>query len=400
MTRSKSASATTLTCFPSRSRVTATRRRIPLRDLIRRGPVCSTRERQKLLEAPGVTGVRYLGSPRGQAPVMPLQVFGVTYDLDLVVVDDHPQWDMHEYARVRTPAGPVWLCKDSRVGTLEQTIVADLDGLGAWLPEVPLRRFERAVDVRDRGDDDKIDVELAYENVDGEKVEVRFTGPAPKGPPLWRNSSTMGHSRDHVLAALDIAGMSFARKASIRIGGEARRLYRVARVVPMAVALAQTQAGFSIGCWQQRSRDDGLQTDHAGVVQEWTVMREAGQQRLVQRHSARTLSFEFRERAGGAELSRATVEVFGATAPACEVQFVPPLPDLRRPFEGSHRGLYLLDVGGQPCHAKGEVVVRPTAEGAEVSLVPTAPRWTLDRPMASTVAVNDEGARVQVVRTA
>ena len=51
--------------------------------------------------------VTYTGPARVGPPVVPLQVFGVYYDIDVVLVSRHPSWDMHEYARLNTGDGMV-----------------------------------------------------------------------------------------------------------------------------------------------------------------------------------------------------------------------------------------------------------------------------------------------------
>ena len=46
--------------------------------------------------------VAYTSLPRVRFPVPPVQVFGLRYDLDIVAVSDHPDFVMHELARVVT----------------------------------------------------------------------------------------------------------------------------------------------------------------------------------------------------------------------------------------------------------------------------------------------------------
>lgn len=374
------------------------RARPPLRDLVPHGPALSARQRQDILDTAGPSRARYGPRRRAPGPVLPVQVFGATYGLDLVLVSQHPSWDMHELARVDTAAGSVWLCKDSRRGSLEQTIVADVDGLDHLLPEIPLRRFHHDVSVDDRSVGDHLDLTLRYVNADDDPVEIRFVGPAPTGTRRKRNGSTMGHSRGHVLAALDIPAQAFATSASVTIAGEPQVLTKVAGCVPITVALVQTQAGLSTGQWLQEVDEDGVvRTRHAsGAEQVWTVEEEDDDGVvLTQRAAWRTLRYHFSRRDDALELARCEVVQSGDPVPACVLHFCPALPDAGVALEAPWRGQWVLDVHGQPGHAFGSVEVRGTADGVLVAVRADKPRWCLDRPLDYGISVSND--RVSVV---
>lgn len=380
------------------------RRRIGLRELLAQGPVLSARARGQWLEEGGPSGVAYASAPVGAHPLLPLQVFGAAYALDLVVVDDHPDWDMHELALLQTPEGPVWLCKDSRVDTLEQSLTADFEGLESWLPEVPLRRHRAPVEVTDRSDARWLDLDLAYTNPDGDRVRIHYTGRRPRAALRQRNSSTMGHSAGQVLAALDVSSRAMARSATVDIAGERRPLVRILGLVPFAVALVQVQAGLSVGRWTQRDAGDAVCTEHLlgerTVAQRWRVERVDGGCDLIQEHPARTLRFAFRGPPEALELERVDVENFGHHAPVASLHLVPRLPDARRRFEGAWEGRWILDVGGQPSHATGRVLAAWEGEVLRLQVRPTAPRWTLDRPLDVRLRPGPEGAEARVERVA
>jgi len=373
------------------------RARPPLRDLVPHGPALSAKARQAILDTAGPSRARYGERRRPPGPIAPVQAFGATYGLDLVLVSDHPSWDMHELARVDTPGGPVWLCKDSRRGSLEQTIVADVADLAHRLPEIPLRRFQREVEVEDRGQDDQLDLTIRYVNADDEPVEITFVGAAPTGSRRKRNGSTMGHSRGHVLAALDIPSQAFAKQASVTIAGEPRGLVKVAGCVPITVALVQTQAGLSAGQWTQRVGEDGvLRTTHAsGAEQVWTVEDEGQTVVVTQRDDWRTLRHTFIRDGEALELARCEVVQAGDSVAACVVHFCPALPDVGARLDAPWRGQWVLDVHGQPGHAHGTVHARPTDDGVLVGVRATAPRWCLDRPLDYAVSVGPEVVAVQ-----
>lgn len=366
-----------------------------VRDFLPEGPVLTPLARRDRFGAELPSGARYAGDPTTDVPVLPLQVFGVGYDLDLMLVSDHPSWNMHELARVLTPAGPRWLCKDAREHTLEQSIVAELDGIERWLPEVPVQRRWSKVEVHDRSTTEQIDLHIAYTNLDGEPTELRWLGPTPSRLEARRNTSTMGHSRDQVLAALDLSHKAAARDARITIGGVPRRTRRLLGVAPLHYALIQAQAGFSIGAWEQR----GLSTVHqSGAAQAWELIERPQHVELVQYAPLRTLCYRFLRSNDSLELIEARVEQYGRPTPVCAVRFSPALPDLRRALAAPCRSEWVIDVNGQDAHAVGAVQIDPTPTGAQLDLEPVSPRWTLDRPMRSTVRRDGASTQVEVAR--
>jgi hypothetical protein len=366
-----------------------------IRDLIPEGPVLGYAERLSAFSGERASGVRYVEPQPPGPPVMPLQVFGVRYDLDLVLrTADRSTWDMHEYARVATPGGPVWLMKDARGGSLQQTIVADIPEIDAWLPEVPLERRRAEVVVEDRSTDTMIDLSLRYTNIDGKPVEVAYRGAVPESPRGKRNASTMGHSRDQVSAVLDLSHLAFARSASLRIDGVDQRLDRVLGLVPFRMVLVQTQGGFSAGGLVQATDADGrvLTTHDGGVGQAWEQHGGEGWTELVQRAPLRTLSYRFRVASdGAAELVSARVAQFGQSADALVATFSPGIPDVRRRWEGLAEGRFVLDVGGQPSHGQGRYEARWEGDGVRLTLRPTSPAWLADRPVEVTIRAVAEG---------
>ncbi len=371
------------------------RRRIALGHLIARGPVLRGRA-AAAFEEELPSGVAPCGEARVPFPVLPLQVFGVTYDLDAVVVDDHPAWDMHELARVRTPEGPVWLCKDSRAEGLAQSIVTSHADALTVLPEVSLRRRQDPVEVDDGDAPGRL--KLAYTNDAGERVKVTLRS-GPLSAQRCRNSSTMGHSGQAALAVLDVSHRAFAR-AEVRIGGVAQRVRRILGVVPFSVLLRQTQGGFAAGAWQQSSEG----TTHGSVHQAWQEEPTAIGLDVVTVHPWRTLRFRFRRTGAQVELVGARAEAWGEETAACEVRFLPALPDLRYAFDGVFRGRFRIDVNGQIGHGTGDVEVRSHGHSAELKLRPTAPFWLADRtmtvvldvptggPVRATASIHDAGA--------
>ena len=381
------------------SALDAVTRALGLYDFVPQGPVLTPGQRVAHFGRERPSGVTYTGPARVAAPILPLQIFGVGYDIDLMMVSDHPTWNMHEYAMVTTPDGPVWLAKDAREETLEQSIVADMEGLDSWLPEVTVRRKWSRVTVDDRSTAEQLDLSLSYENIDGEPTEVVWRSPHPTRLERLRNTSTMGHSRDAFLVALDLSHKAFARRACITINGRKRSIHRMFGLVPMRFALIQTQAGVAVGSWEQHPSPDGFDTVHHGSArQAWTLLDQGSHLIAQQRHPMRTLSYRFRRDADALELVHARVEQYARGVPVCDMRFDPALPDFRRPFTGRFEGRYVIDVNGQHSHATGRILAREEADRAVLSVLPSAPEWTLDRPMESTITLADDLARVSLQR--
>jgi hypothetical protein len=373
-----------------------------LRDLVPEGPVLNYAERLAAFPGEVPSGVSYLSPPLWDHPVVPLQIFGVHYDLDLVLRTKHPSWDMHEYARILTPEGPLWLAKDARAGTLAQSIVADLPDINAWIPEVGVVRRSGAVVVADRSTATWLDLVLRYDNLDGQPTEVTYEGPIPEDAQRHRNSSTMGHSADQVAAVLDLSHRAFARRATVTIGGQPQPLVRVLGLVPMKLVLAQTQGGLSVGAWSARAEGLDVRTTRPNGVEElWRLEEGPGFVELHQRAPIRTVTYRFLRTADGAlELTSAWVRQYAVAAETVHLQLAPALPDARRRWEGAAEGRFVVDVNGQPSHGVGRYEARWEGEEVVVRLIPEAPRWFAERPLEARIAVGAEGANVSVARVA
>jgi hypothetical protein len=312
---------------------------------------------------------------------------------------------MHEYAVLRTPERDVWIAKDARAGVLEQLVTVDLGDPEAWLPELPVAKRAGRLEVVDRSHDEWLDVDLAYENFDGQRVELSYVGVGPRTLQRDRNGSTMGHSRDAVYAVLDLSHRDFAERATLRFDGERVAMSRILGLVPFQAVLQQTQGGFAIGHYVEAPTADGFTTTHdtySGGTRTlaWTLEPSEDGVDAVQRGDFRTLRYRFRRDGDALELASIMVEQWGRAAPTVAVTLEPPLPDLRRRFRGQATSAFVVDVNGQHSHAVGRL--EAAWEGGEVvvELVPVAPWWTLDRPMRARVRDGEGGLDVRVERVA
>jgi hypothetical protein len=366
-----------------------------LRNVLPSGPVTDPLPREE-------RSVAYLGPPVVPFPVLPFQVFGLRYAIDLVVVTDHPQWEMHEYARIDLGDRSLWIAQDTdRSGV--QTIVADLADIEAWVPEVPVPRSAGPLAVDERWDDRRVEVDLSYTNVAGEAVRVSFAATLPKHPPNKRNGNTMGHSKDVVAAVLDLERRVRAQRVDMWIDGVEQKSERLLGLVPFEFLLTQTQGGVAIADFRQTADADGFVLTRpadgewpTASTERWIATPENGLLREARFDNGVT-AFTYWFEEGG--LSRAEVHQTGRPDPVFTMTISPPLPDLRRPFEGELTSRFAMDVGEEKGHGCGSIAARWTDPATvEVALRPAAPHWLADRPMTTRIQYADGAATVETVR--
>ena len=330
--------------------------------------------------------------------IIPVLAFGATYDLDVVLVSRHPDWHMHEYAMLRTPDGPLWLMKDARAGTLAQSLVAELEAIEEWMPEIPLERRSASVEVEDRSTPSRLDLRFRYTNVDGEVVDVEYGGRRPHTMMKKRNGSTMGHSRGQVMAVLDLSHRDFGARARIRIDGERVGIKRIAGLIPFQMVLQQTQGGLAVGRYELIQDALHFRSQHGDVSQAWQVEATALGVDAWQRSTLRSLQYSYLAVDDALELSGVTIWQWGRSGPVTHIAFSPALPDLRRRFEGRRRSRFVVDINGQENHAVGAIESWWTEEGPRLEIRPEAPWWVADRPMDATIQLDGDRVTVDIRR--
>lgn len=340
----------------------------------------------------------YTSGPVVPYPVLPLAVWGLRYDLDVVLVSTHPDWVMHEYARVDLPEGSIWLAKDAGTDR-EQTITADIPGIERWAPEVPVRRVQGPLRVVDASTAVRADLRFGYTNPLGQAVEVWYAGRLPTRPSQPRNGNTMGHSRASVAALLDLFQFRVGGRARVTIDGKPQRLHRLLGLVPEVYLLAQVQGGFAKADFSMHEADNGFRLERPSADQPWpTAASEAwtvGADGWVERPGpVTTLRYHF----VGGELDRAQVVQAGAAEPLVNVAFAPRVPDVRRRWRGVSASRFVVDINGQEGHGTGCFSAEWVEDGVETRLQPLAPRWFADRPLVGTVRYDGASTRVVIGR--
>lgn len=386
---------------------------VRVKDLTAEGPVLETSAREKVWPASGPSGVTYTSEPHEGPIPLPFMVFGVTYDVDIVLVSKHPDWNMHELAMVKSEAGPVWLVKEAREETLEQVIVADVENVDAWFPEVPVARKGSPVNVSDRSTERKIDVKVSWENFDGDDVTAHFRGRRPHRLAYKRNGPTMGHSRDAVIAVLDVSKKAWGSKGGVRFNDKRMPLRHILGVIPFRFVLAQTQGGISITDFRMRAVEGagvegGFESTFGSpsgsrIPATWQWKQSIGDTehaRVETSNDMRTIRYTYRraQDTGAWELTHIDVDQWGQPEPPTHIELSPPLPDLRRHFEGRHTSQFVVDVNGQRSHAVGSLTTFWEDDVAIVLIDPEQPPWTADRPMRSEIRFENGEIHLRTTR--
>lgn len=339
--------------------------------------------------------VTYTSPPSDAPPVIPLQVWGLRYALDVVLETQHPDWIMHEYARIDLPGATppfIWVAKDAG-NDFVQTITSGVADIRAWLPEVPVPRHAGSVTVVDRSEGGTADLRFQYTNPHGQAVDAHYRGPMPTEPASPRNGNTMGHSRPSLGALLDIHLYAPGGQAEMSIGGQPQRIRKLLGLYPMKFLLAQTQGGYAVADFTEAAAPGGFTLTRPGpdaaswptaAVESW----EGTDGWVVRPGPVTTLRYHF----NAGELDRAEVVQVGVGAPVTRVVFQPAVPDLRRRFDGTAVSRFVVDIAGQDGHGVGHVAARWEGDAAVLDIVPEAPRWFADRPMRTRVTRGADGA--------
>jgi hypothetical protein len=373
-----------------------------IKRLLPKKKVLSTSKRTEILAQKRVENIQYKGDSKLDFPIIPLQVWAAAYDLDIVIVSNHPKWNMHELARLSTPDGPLWIMKDAIEPSLEQSIIANIPEVETWLPEIPVKRKYYPVEVQDKSTDQWLNLDFKYENRSGELCEIHYEGKPPTKKQPKRNGSTMGHSKDQLIAVLDLPLRNFGKKTSISFDGKPYKVKKILGLMPFKMALVQTQAGLSIGHYRFEKQGEEIIQTHLDkdtiCQQKWEMTAKKDGVWMEQKNELRTLAYHFEEKGPYLELSKARVQLWNAKQPDFEIHFAPALPDLRYRFEGRQVSTFIMDVNGQESHAIGQVEAYWTEDGPQLDVIPQKPWWVADRPMQAAIQFLGEGVDVKILR--
>ena len=360
-----------------------------LGNYIPRGPSLSSKDRIAWLEKEQAP-VAYTGKRRVSFPILPFQVFALHYEEDIVVETNHPEWSMHEFARVFIGGREAWLAKDSDAHGV-QTVTADLTDIEQWFPEVPVPRNVSAMDVEERSTPTELNIRLAYTNPLGEHTVLEFRGPRPPEKASRRNGSTFNHSQQTVAAVLDIPARQLDHiGASVSYNGKPARIRRVLGLVPVKALLEQTQAGFAIASMRfTQGPGNEVLLNRPIPGKGWpTTAREIwipADRGLQYRNRTSFWNYAFKD--GG--VSSVTVHQAGKPQPLLKVLFSAPLPDFSRPFSGPVTRHFVMEINGRT-HGHGKMSAHSIRDGALLHIQPVAPAWFAARPMQTRIRYVDQ----------
>jgi len=345
-------------------------------------------------------GIQSLHLP---TPILPLQVFAVTYQEDIVIETEHPWWSMHEYARVQVEGREIWLAKDSDAEGL-QTISAPLEEIETWIPEVPVPRLRSDIQVDDRSEPSRLEVALRYRNPRGEQVEMNFTAPRPIPKNTGPNGSTFNHSQDFVSALLDISNKGLGGiDASLSFDGKPAKIRRVLGLVPVKALLKQTQAGFATASYllmQPSAADHSLALTRPAPGDSWNTRTRVPEQLRLEgdRLTWETASHRFLYQFQGGGLTGINAWQKGQpdSPSQLEVRLSAPLPDFRRTFRGEVLRHFGVLVNGKIQGYGRLVATHSDGDGATLKLLPAAPSWFENRPMETRMTRGQTPGTVEV----
>jgi len=132
------------------------------------------------------------------------------------------------------------------------------------------------------------------------------------------------------------------------------------------------------------------------VETHWDVEHQGNRVVVTQVSPLRTLRYEYLVHYDSLELADVAVYQVGRSVPVMHMDINPALPDLRRPFSGRAKSTYVIDVNGQGGYATGEVEAWWSESGPKVKVMPSAPEWTTDGDLVSSIVFRDEGFDVLV----
>ncbi len=370
-----------------------------LKKMMPEGATISAKERTAILHQKQ-HDITYLGAAKVDFPVFPIQAWAATYELDIILVSQNPLWNMHEYAKLATPQGDLWLMKDAAEPSLDQYITADLPNINAWLPELPVLRKSYPIKVIDNSTTKWLDLSFSYENIKGQKIEASYQGKYPKTVQKKKNGSTMGHSKNQLLVALDLPYRDFGKKATISYDGKAYKIKKILGLLPFQMALKQTQGGLSSGSYRIFRKENKIisshQTQAEAVRQHWTVEEKDSLTVLEQKNDFRTVTYIFENKGESLALKVAYVQQWNKKEKGVRIEFSPALPDIRRPFEGKITSKFVLDIAGENNNAIGSITAEWQGDKALLTVLPSQPWWVRDRAMQTTIEYKDKEAIIDI----
>lgn len=364
-----------------------------------RGPVVATPE--DLLLPPSPSGVSYAARERLVAfPVLPFRLWGLDFDEEILFeLAGHPVWAMVEVARVVTRDGGFeWFALASeRSGA--QHVVVGTDEAAELAETFPAPVYDGRLRVIRLEGDGAVEYAAALHLPGGEMLQATVTARRPGSPPPRRNGNAMNHSRDRVLAVLDLEEFNWAH-ADVFLDGRRATVRLLAPFLPFAWRLQQTAGGLGAGVLDSRAGPAGVPLavgiDGAARLSAWQWERRGALWELRGEDRMADHVFLFQPLGDGPdgpmELVQAEVRHGGVSV--VDLRFNPALPDLRWLPDRATTSAVVAGSNGCEGYMSGRVEVRPDGGGTVVEVVPERPFWACERPIRNRIEYRGDEVRL------
>ena len=345
--------------------------------------------------------IEYTSPLLTEIPIIPFQLFGISYDLDIVMVTQYPDVDMHEFVKLSLRGTVengdekyIWIAKESETGTLDQYIYSNHVELSHLFPEIPLDIVKSPFSVVDRSDDNHLDLQFSYTNRHGVQVSASYLGNARLKSLKNRNGSTMGHSQNQVMAVLDLPKRRFGKASRITYDAKEYKHKKILGIKPFRMAIQQSQGGLSAVAMNMWTTGETIKSNYdkkgVPVEVEWKKKETLDGMILFQENKLRKIEYEYEHKHEGLTFSRARVISWNEDQPIVKISVFPSLPDLRRRFKGISTSKFIIDVNDQQNHAVGEISCHWAENNLIIEIRPIAPWWVEERPMRGTIRIKED----------
>lgn len=311
--------------------------------------------------------------PRSKFPIIPFQIFALTYENDIVIETNHPVFTMHEFAQIDLNGNKTWIAKDS-IADGTQTLTVPDKSLLMLAPEIDIPRRFTPFDIEDNSTSNTIDLVIKYTNQLNELTEVRFKSNrlCSSDKQKKTNGSTFNHSQKSVSALLDISHKNLKVNASVSYNGVDYGLKKILGVIPIKALLRQTQAGLAAGELTQQLSNNHLQIKRQNeIVENWNY------QNNILSYNNKLSEFEYFYN-DNHELTG--IKVKSKDKELLSLELSAPLPDIQRKFTGEVSRNFIVKVNGL-IQGMGVIKAIWHQDYCEVSILPLKPFWFKRRPV-------------------
>lgn len=219
------------------------------KDIKPTGPVLTPFERGRDFATTAMAPARYSTGipPLTKVPVLPFMGFGANFDVDVTLGTKSDDFDMIQVARTQTADGPMWVVIETAAETKAQTLLASIEDINTWMPELPLERKTTALVVQDKTTSDGLDLAVKYDNSDNRPVEMTLQGQPADKVSRKRNGNAMGHSANELLLLRDVSSAESLFLADVRIDDERVRARKLGLISPFQFTTTSAMGGIATG---------------------------------------------------------------------------------------------------------------------------------------------------------